>query len=175
MSLRDINYFHFMSDCQDETQPHNALIDAQSTIKVFGDGYQPLKRKSASRSERGNVKPKTQTKVNNSFSINFVIYLCHNKAKTCRRKTNNLQLQLLYYYSKRTSHTSHKFSEFNHLVSHFFKHRQMIRNLALTQRIGLYSRSSPLGFFTSKYSFMVFSILSKHSTCHSNKSTCFLR
>jgi hypothetical protein len=55
MSLRDMYYFHFMSDCQDETQPHNALIDARSTIKVFRDRYQPLKRNSSSHGERGNV------------------------------------------------------------------------------------------------------------------------
>jgi DNA polymerase III epsilon subunit-like protein len=55
MSLRDIFFFHFNVDCQDETQPHNALIDAISTIKVFRDGYQPLKRKSSCRHERGNV------------------------------------------------------------------------------------------------------------------------
>ncbi|OXA41479.1 hypothetical protein Fcan01_23634 [Folsomia candida] len=45
MSLRDIYFYHFKEDCQFQ-KPHNAVTDAICTMRIFLEGYIPLKEKS---------------------------------------------------------------------------------------------------------------------------------
>ncbi|OXA40896.1 hypothetical protein Fcan01_24195 [Folsomia candida] len=45
MSLRDIYFYHFKEDCQFQ-KPHNAVTDAICTMRIFLEGYIPLKQKS---------------------------------------------------------------------------------------------------------------------------------
>jgi len=44
MSLRDIYFYHFGEDCQ-KHKPHSAVKDAEFTMRIFLEGYIPLKLK----------------------------------------------------------------------------------------------------------------------------------
>ncbi len=39
MSLRDMVFYHFKTDCQPPNRPHDALDDATWTFRVFEEGY----------------------------------------------------------------------------------------------------------------------------------------
>jgi DNA polymerase III epsilon subunit-like protein len=54
MSLRDIYFHHFQEDCQAIAQ-HDATTDAISTMRIFMEGYIPLKQREGKVDQRENV------------------------------------------------------------------------------------------------------------------------
>lgn len=54
MSLRDVYFYHFKEDFQFK-KPHNAITDAIYTMKIFMEGYIPLKKRFGFVNVRHNV------------------------------------------------------------------------------------------------------------------------